>query len=202
MRHEANDTHLVHTERPALNLKRRNERRDGLSGPHRPTSTTKSPTDHTGRKPNSETVLANSREVEGREADLICVGRDSGSQSTKLPAAMPRFKSPIPPRAQDSGEPEKEWKRNGKQRLENELETQLEQAKERLERNMQSIRGMGPQQEAERAYFIRVFKSETAAIREHALARQHETDRSIRAATTPSYNEPSISDRQPDSDTV
>ncbi|KAJ7106544.1 hypothetical protein C8R44DRAFT_885836 [Mycena epipterygia] len=128
---------ITSPQRRALDMERPNECQDGLSG---------HPTNHhpTITRPMRRRLWR--WKVKGGEADLIRVKRDSGSQPTKLPAAMPRSTQfPIPPRAQDNGvEPNKEWKRNEKQRIENELETQIEEAKEWLERNMQSIRGMGP----------------------------------------------------------
>ncbi|KAJ7499325.1 hypothetical protein FB451DRAFT_34284 [Mycena latifolia] len=79
-------------------------------------------------------------------------------------------------------EPDEEWKKNRKQIIEDGFKAMIQEAKDRLERKIQSIRGMGEsEEETERARLslVEEFQSEAAAIKalakeefEHALARE------------------------------
>ncbi|KAJ7672879.1 hypothetical protein B0H17DRAFT_1083704 [Mycena rosella] len=83
-------------------------------------------------------------------------------------------------------EPDDEWKKNRKQIIEDGFKPMIQEAKDRLERKMQSLRalvdtgGLGEaEEEAERAFILEEFQSEGTAIRalakeefQHALARE------------------------------
>ncbi|KAJ6567273.1 hypothetical protein DFH09DRAFT_1156536 [Mycena vulgaris] len=78
-------------------------------------------------------------------------------------------------------EPDEEWKENRRQIIEDGFKPMIQEAKDRLERKLQSIpRGMGDaEEEAERERLVEEFRSEAAAMKalakeelEHALARE------------------------------
>ncbi|KAJ7477136.1 hypothetical protein B0H11DRAFT_2029859 [Mycena galericulata] len=76
-------------------------------------------------------------------------------------------------------EPDEEWKELRKQIIEDGFKPMIQEAKDRLERKIQSIRGMGDLEETERARLVEEFHSEAAAMKalakeefEHALARE------------------------------
>ncbi|KAJ6516291.1 hypothetical protein C8R45DRAFT_959618 [Mycena sanguinolenta] len=93
-------------------------------------------------------------------------------------------RSPITPTADYyDEEPDEEWKENRRKIIHNGFQDMIHDAKERLERILQSLLGMEDleeeERERERLFFVEEFQSETQAIKvlakeefEHALARE------------------------------
>ncbi|KAJ7122836.1 hypothetical protein C8R44DRAFT_784663 [Mycena epipterygia] len=73
--------------------------------------------------------------------------------------------SPISPPAEYEEEPDEEWKEHRRQIIEDGFKSMIQEAKDRLERNIQSIRGLGDQEEPERERLVAEFRSEAAAIK-------------------------------------
>ncbi|KAJ6538944.1 hypothetical protein B0H19DRAFT_1176293 [Mycena capillaripes] len=91
--------------------------------------------------------------------------------------------SPLTPLSEyyDDIEPDEEWKLNRMQIIEDSFKGMIQEAKDRLERKIQSIQGLGDldEEERERALFVEEFQAEAAAMKalakdefEHALARE------------------------------
>ncbi|KAJ7667616.1 hypothetical protein DFH06DRAFT_1183057 [Mycena polygramma] len=103
--------------------------------------------------------------------------------------------SPVTP--SEDFEPDEEWKENQRQLIEHGFTDMIQEAKDRLERKIQSIQGMedGDEEERQRALLFDEFQAEKAAIKTlakeeflHALARERlmrrlRTDLPIRATT-------------------
>ncbi|KAF7354959.1 hypothetical protein MSAN_01411000 [Mycena sanguinolenta] len=93
-------------------------------------------------------------------------------------------RSPITPTAEYyDEEPDEEWKENRRQIIHNGFQDMIHDAKQRLERNLQSLRGMEDldeeERERDRLFFVDEFQTESQAIKalakeefEHALARE------------------------------
>jgi hypothetical protein len=103
----------------------------------------------------------------------------------------------------DDTEPNEEWKLNRIQIIEDSFKDMIHEAKDQLERKIQSIQGMADvDEERERAFLVEEFQAETAAMKalakeefEHALARermQRRLRRDLPIRATMNHQSPTI----------